>query len=135
MECARADVAGACDQRLLVPLDWSNLHYGAHHAKADRIKLAHFQDLGYELLTALAVSDRDGSPIAPLCLDLRAADGVHSTRADAPLRSRSALDGLAPVMEHVHALTASWGKPPVFIIDREADSVGHFRKWQRSNRE
>jgi Transposase DDE domain len=133
IECAHLDVPDACDERLLVVLDWSNLHYCGHDAKVDRVELAHSKDLGYELLTALAVSDRDGSPIAPLCLDLRASNGVHSTRANAPLKALSALDGLAPVMEHIHALTTLWGKKPVFVIDREADSVGHFRQWRRSD--
>jgi hypothetical protein len=135
LQCARLDVPNACDQRVLVVLDWSNLHYGGHGNKAGRVGLAHANDLGYELLTALAVSDRDGSPIAPLSLDLRAAGGVHSTRADAPLKTPSALDGLAPVMQHVNDLAAPWGKKPLFIIDREADSVGHFRQWDRLGRE
>jgi hypothetical protein len=135
IECARLDVPDACDQRVLVVLDWSNLHYGGHAAKAARVGLAHGNDLGYELLTALAVSDRDGSPIAPLCLDLRAADGVHSTRADAPLKTPSALDGLGPVMQHVHALATPWGRKPLFVIDREADSVGHFRQWDHHGHE
>jgi len=135
IECAGLDVPGACDERTLVVLDWSNLHYCDHDAKADRIELAHARDLGYELLTALAVSDRDGAPIAPLCLDLRAAGGVHSTRADAPLKVKSALDGLAPVMEHVAAMALPWGRKPLFVIDREADSVGHYRTWNRAGRE
>jgi hypothetical protein len=135
IECASLDVSSACDERLLVVMDWSNLHYCDHDGKIDRIELAHSKDLGYELLTALGVSDRDGSPIAPLCLDLRAADGMHSTRADAPLKTLSALDGLAPVMEHAHALTRPWDKKPVFVIDREADSVGHYRQWSQAGRE
>jgi hypothetical protein len=132
IECARLDVPGACDQRVLVVLDWSNLHYGGHDNKAGRVPLAHANDPGYELLTALAVSDRDGSPIAPLCLDLRAENGVHSTRANAPLKTPSPLDGLGPVMRHVHDLAGPWGKPPLFVIDREADSVGHFRAWDKA---
>jgi hypothetical protein len=132
IECARLDVPDACDQRLLVVLDWSNLHYGGHEAKGKRVELAQPKDLGYELLTALAVSDRDGSPVAPLCLELRAAGGVHSTRADKPLRTPSVLDGLGPVMGHVGDLAAPWGKRPVFLIDREADSVAHYRAWDKA---
>jgi hypothetical protein len=132
IRCAAADVPEACDRRLLVVLDWSNLHYRSHDAKADRVGLSRRKDLGYELLTALAVSDRDGAPIAPLCLDLRAADGVHSTRADTPLQAVSALDGLTPVMEHVRQMTLPWDRTPLFIIDREADSVGHFRQWDQA---
>lgn len=130
--CARADVPEACTDWLLVAMDWSLLHFGGHASKADRVKLGHTHDLGYDLLTALAIGDRDGSPIAPLCLDLRADGGVYSTRADRPLAPASPLDGLEPVMAHVDGLNL--GRPPVFIIDREADSVGHYRTWHANGR-
>lgn len=126
--CARAAVAaGACGPRVLVALDWCNLHYNGHPSKADRVELSRRRDLGYELLTALALSDRDGAPLAPVCLELRAADGVHSTRAPAPLPAASPLDALGPVMAHVRGL--GLGREPVFVVDREADSVGHYRAW------
>ena len=110
-----------------VVLDWSNLHYNAHGSKVDRIELSRGDDLGYEMLTALALSDRDGSPLAPLCLDLRAKDGLHTTRCASVQRALSQLDGLEPVMDQITA--ERWGKPPVFLIDREADSVAHYRRW------
>jgi len=133
VECGRAGVAGACGAYALVALDWSPLHYGRHgRSKRDRVPLGNAKDLGYELLTALAVSDRDGSPLAPLCLELRAADGVHSTRSDRPLAARSPLDVLGPVMGRVAGLGLA--RPPVFIIDREADSVGHYRRWAKDGR-
>lgn len=122
-----AVAAGACDRYVLVAYDWCALHYNGHDAKADRVELGHRRDLGYKLLTALAMGDRDGAPLAPLCLELRAADGVHSTRAAAPLRAASSLDALAPVMSHVRGL--GLGAEPISIIDREADSVGHYRAW------
>jgi hypothetical protein len=83
------------------------------------------------MLTALAISDRDGSPLAPLCLELGAGNGVHSTRSDKPLESISVLDSLGPVMNHVRDSLGSIpaSKPAVFIIDAEADSVGHYRHW------
>ena len=127
MECAQAEVPGACAAWLLVALDWSHLHFCDHDSKADRIVLAHSKDLGYDLLTALAMGDREGAPIAPLCLELRAEGRLYSTRADGPLTPPSQLDGLEPVMAHVEGLHL--GPPPVFIIDREADSVGHYRAW------
>ena len=133
-ELARAEAPVCCDARVLVALDWCPLHYGSHPSKADRVALAHRKDLGYELLTALAVSDRDGAPIAPLCLELRASDGVHSTRAARPLPEPSSLDALGPVMRHVSGLLGGLGKPAVFVIDREADSVGHYRSWARAGR-
>lgn len=132
VECARADLDAACKEWLLVAFDWCNIHFCGHERRPDRVFLAHTKDLGYELLTALAVGDRDGWPIAPLCLDLRASDGVHSTRSDSLLRPVSALDALEPVMAHVHGLNL--GKPAVFIIDREGDSVGHYRQWAAAGR-
>jgi hypothetical protein len=127
IEHARDAVTDCCDDWLLVVGDWSNLHYNGHESKADRVALSMRNDLGYEMFTALAVSDRDGSPIAPLCLELRAADGLHTTRCDTVRKPLSPLDGLEPVMDHIAAL--SLGKPMVFIIDREADSVAHYRRW------
>jgi len=127
IDCARADVTTGCEDWLLVMLDWCNLHFGNHDSKVDRVTLSRKQDLGYELLTALAVGDRDGAPLAPLSMDLRAGDGVHSTRSDLLLTPASPLDALEPVMDHVQGLDL--GKPAVFIIDREGDSVGHYRQW------
>ena len=134
LDCARAAIPDACDGYTLVPLDWSNLHLIGHRAKGDRVELANRKDLGYELLTGLAVSDRDGSPIAPLCLELRCAAGVHSTRSKQVQQAASPLDAVAPVMKHITDFidTASLPRPPVFIIDREADSVEHFRQWSKS---
>jgi len=132
LACAAEGVARDCDAYALVALDWCPLHFGGHASKGDRVPLAHAKDLGYELLTALAIGDRDGSPLAPLCLELRAADGVHSTRGGRVLPARSPLDGLAPVMGHVAAL--GLGRTPVFLIDRQADSVGHYRRWDKAKR-
>lgn len=133
IDCARADVTTACEDWLLVMLDWCNLHFADHDSKADRVTLARKSDLGYELLTALAVGDRDGAPLAPLSVDLRASDGVHSTRSDTLLAPASPLDALEPVMGYVQGL--GLGKPAVFIIDREADSVGHYRQWFAAGRQ
>jgi hypothetical protein len=127
IDAARAGVQQSCANWALVVLDWSLLHYGGHESKTDRIPLAHNNDFGYELLTALAVSDRDGRPLAPVCLELRAADGVRSSRSEKVLPAPSQLDGLSPVMAHVSRLEL--GRPMVFIADREADSVEHYRQW------
>jgi hypothetical protein len=137
VELARAAVPQACDSRVLVVLDWCPLHYGAHGSKADRVALAHSKDLGYDLLTALAVSDREGAPLAPLCLELRASGGVYSTRYDRPRPAPSRLDRLGPVMTHACGLLAGIAgavSAPVFMIDREADSVGHYRAWAHAGR-
>jgi hypothetical protein len=132
LEHARISAAECCDDWLLGILDWSNLHYNSHGSKTDRVALSMNNDLGYEMLTALGVSDRDGSPIAPLCLELRAKDGLHTTRCATVQKPASPLDGLDPVMDHI--TQQRLGKPVVFIIDREADSIAHYRRWDRESR-
>jgi hypothetical protein len=132
LDYARDSLPQACDQWGLVVLDWSNLHYNGHDSKTDRIELSMRNDLGYPMLTALAVSDRDGAPIAPLCVEVQSRDGLHTTRCAATQKPPSQLDGLEPVMDHLAA--QALGKPLVFIIDRQADSVAHYRRWDRSGR-
>jgi hypothetical protein len=132
IEHARGAVASCCDEYLLVVKDWSNLHYNGHDSKTDRVELSGRNDLGYEMLTALALGDRDGGPIAPLCVELRAADGLHTTRCDTVADPKSQLDGLEPVMDHIASLKL--GKPVVSIIDREADSVLHYRRWDEAGK-
>jgi hypothetical protein len=129
VNAAHGGAAGACARYALVAWDWSHLDYGTHTSKPDRIRitLGKGEALGYELRTGLLLSDRTGDPLAPLCQDLRAADGVHSSRHAAVQASESRLDELAPVL----AFVAGQGlaRPAVHIIDREADSVGHYRDW------
>jgi len=129
IDYARQQVPSACEQYVLVALDWCNLHYGHHASKRARVELAQTKDLGYELLTALAIGDHAGEPLAPLSLDLRAADGVHSTRVQPGRACVASLDNIAGVMKHATRLNL--GRPLVFIIDREADSVLHLRQWDR----
>jgi hypothetical protein len=132
LECARAAAAVECLDYALVAHDWSQLHYHGHPSKHDRVALAHRQDLGYELQTALLLGDQDGQPLAPLCLDLRGQGGVYSTRRANVGQPPTKLDRLAPVMRFVGGL--GLGRPAVHIIDREADSVDHYRRWDRQGR-
>jgi Transposase DDE domain len=127
---AAADAASRhCQTFALVPLDWSVLDYRAHPSKTDRTQIGNSKTLGYKLLSALLLSDQDGQPLAPLCAQLQTATGLFSSRFDRPRPVRSALDELAPVLHFVQHLPL--GKRPVFLIDAEADSVAHYRRWDR----
>jgi hypothetical protein len=121
-----------CQDYALVIHDWSDLDYRHHDSKADRYDTSAKGGPGYELMTALVVSDRDGAPIAPVSLQLRSSEGVHSSRSARRLPVPSPLDSLDPVMRHVHRLRL--GMPAVHIIDAEADSVAHYRRWHRRGR-
>lgn len=109
---------------VLLVHDWSKLAFD--DAKADLVQLTHATDIGYELTTALLVSADDGAPLAPMELHLRTARGMLSTRTPAP-RVRGHLEQVLPTMR----ASRTWGldKPVLHVIDREADSVDHYRRW------
>jgi hypothetical protein len=112
--------------------DWSKLTYRpgrSESGKQDLVTLTHADDIGYELTTALLVSADDGSPLAPMELHCLTSDGVLSTRARAP-RAVGHWEQVLPTM----TASQTWGltKPLLHVIDREADSVGHYRRWHKA---
>jgi len=125
LDSARQSVAQNRPSWALVAHDQSVLSYSRHTGKADRadLDLTH----GYELTSALLVDAADGNPIAPLELRLRAAGQVYSTRDPAPSVDADWLDEMAATMQA--ARDAMPESRLVHIIDREGDSVGHYRHW------
>jgi len=134
IDLGRQEASQACDQYVLVVHDWSQLMYPEHTSKQDRTALSSRKvPEGYELQTALLVSDRGGSPLAPVVMSLRAADGVHCSRTTYVRKPLSPLDELDPTMTFVEQQNLPL--PLVHIIDAEADSVAHYREWStRSGR-
>ena len=124
---ALADCPAPC---VLAIHDWCTLAYGDHDSKTDRAVLTHEHDVGYDLATVLLVDAHNGDTLAPADLNLRTADAVHSTRAEAPAYNPDHLSQVLPAMEQ----SKTWGlpRPVVHIIDREADSVGHYRAWHEA---
>jgi hypothetical protein len=112
---------------LLAVHDWSTLSFGGHSSKTDRATLTHAHDLGYDLATVLMVRGDDGAPIAPVSVSLTTADGVLSTREDAPAADTCHIDQIRGNMRYVRDL--GFGATVVHVIDREADSVNHWRQW------
>lgn len=110
---------------LLLVHDWSKLDYRRHTSKKDVVQLTHATDVGYELTTALLVSPDGGQPLAPMEMHLRTADGLLSTRGRP--RATGHLEQVLPTMQ----ASGTWDlpKPLVHVIDREADSVDHYRRW------
>jgi hypothetical protein len=112
---------------MLAVHDWSTLSFGGHPSKTDRATLTHAHDVGYDLSTVLMVRGDDGAPIAPVLASLTTADGVLSTRDDAPSADTPHIDQIHGDMRYVRGL--SFGATVVHVIDREADSVNHWRQW------
>jgi hypothetical protein len=127
-ECLRADRP----EFVLVVHDWSQLHFRKHEDKEDRIDLPCDWNQGYELLTALMVSSRDGRPIAPAVQALEAADGVHATYSSHLQPAQSHMDALRPMMRA--AEKAASGTRCVHIIDREGNAVFYMRQWAKRKR-
>jgi len=123
------DATAACQDYALVVHDWSHLDYASHTRKRDCLQGAHPGEVGYDAHVALAVSDRDGSPLAPVYQGLRAADGLHDSRAARVQAPVSDLDGLESVFGFVR--DQRWARPAVHLIDRQADSLAHYRAWHR----
>ncbi len=111
----------------LIIHDWSELNYDLHTRKADRKAICHKRSLGYSLQTALLISDRDGTPISPLSFSLWANDGLYTTRQSPVLADCSHLDEITDTLATISKMQLS--KPVVHLIDRAADSVGHYRQW------
>jgi hypothetical protein len=128
MDLGRQAVGQTCDQHVLVVHDWSQLMYPNHASKQDRAALSSRRvPEGYELQSALLVSDRSGSPLAPVVMSLRAGDGVHCSRTAYVRKPLSPLDELDPTMTFIERQNLP--RPVVHIIDAESDSVAHYRQW------
>lgn len=116
----------------LVAHDFSGLNFTSHESKPDRISLYRESDLGYFLQSALLISDRDGAPLAPLYVGLEAADGVHSSRRPAVLPRRRQIDELNRTFGYLESLGLD--RPCVHLVDRQADSLLHLRRFVRCRR-
>jgi hypothetical protein len=112
---------------LLAIHDWSTLSFSTHPSKTDRATLTHAKDVGYDLATVLVVRGDDGAPIAPVLASLTTADGVISTRDDVAAVDICHIDQVPGAMQYVRDL--DFGATVVHVIDREADSVNHWRQW------
>ena len=71
------------------------------------------------------VSGDDGSPLAPMEMELKTGSGFWSTRKGS--QEVGHLEQVLPTME----ASKSWGlsREILHVIDREADSVDHYRRW------
>jgi hypothetical protein len=100
---------------------------GTHTSKTDRATLTHAKDIGYDLVSVLMVRGDDGATIAPVLVSLTTADGVLSTRDDPPAQPLCHIDQVLGDMQYVRGL--DFATTIVHAIDREADSVNHWRQW------
>ena len=131
-DAIRDALAQTRDDFALVVHDWCMFQFNSHGSKADRHLRSHKSDLGYELGSALVVDAADGRPLGPMEFRLRSRGGMLSTRPGGAGFPPGHVDELADVM----AAAESWKLPRklVHVVDREADSVGHYRDWNAAGR-
>ena len=91
------------------------------------MQLTHEHDIGYELTSHLIVSVQNGCPIAPCQMHLKTAHGYLPTAENAPTGEGHHLGQVLPIMQESAA--SELPTTLVHVIDREADSVFHFREW------
>ncbi len=93
----------------------------------DLLQVTHKHDIGYDLTASIAVEAVGGIVLAPVSMHLRTKNRLLSTGTNPPKRSAHHLNQILPTMDEIAQLDL--GRRPVHIIDREADSLGHFRDW------
>lgn len=129
LERAHLQVERYCTDYALCVHDWSRLNYRRHSNKSDRYPMTHETDVGYELQSSLLVSDTQGAPLVPVAHNLVTAEHIWSSYHEAEeALPRTHLDELSKRIRWLEQ--QSFSQPLVHIIDREGDSVSHFREWQ-----
>jgi hypothetical protein len=126
-EAVRDALTRSTAEVALVVHDWCMFSFRTHTSKDDLFRRSHDKDLGYDLGSALVVDADSGRPLGPMEFRLQTARGMLTTRPHTDLEPVAHIDEILGVMDD----SRRWnlGKPLVHIIDREADSVGHYRVW------
>jgi hypothetical protein len=89
--------------------------------------MTHKTDVGYDLQSSVLVCDVNGKPLVPVVHNLMNDTQVYTTMHKRPRPCEKHLDELSGRLCWIEA--QGWSKPLVHIVDREADSVGHWRAW------
>ena len=110
--------------------DWSRINYGSHRSKKDRLQMTHQHDVGYELQSSLLVDAENGKPLSVAAQNLVCAEGSWQSRCTTlQADDQTHLDELS---ERIGWLEQQqFARRLVHIVDREADSVDHLRRWSR----
>ena len=112
--------------------DWSRLNYRRHTGKRDQLQMTHQYDMGYELQSSLLVSSRTGAPLGAPAQNLVTAQGTWQWRQEQITPGKQThLDELTERMAWLQQ--QEMASTLVHVIDREADSVAHIRRWNAQN--
>ncbi len=108
--------------------DWSRINYGGHSSKKDRLQMTHARDIGYELQSSLLVDAGNGKPLSVAAQNLVSAEGIWQSRCGTiQPDDQTHLDELSERIDWLEQ--QNFARTLVHIVDREADSVDHLRRW------
>lgn len=134
-ENLKREIKEHCESYILAMSDWSHLDYKKHYSKRELIsknKKDNGKQLGYDLQTTLAVSDKSGEPIAPIVHNLKTSKKVYSTYDDNIDIESSHLEELASRVKAINK-ELDTDKKIVHIVDRESDSVEFMRELDKNS--
>jgi hypothetical protein len=130
----KEEIKKHCEVYVLAMSDWSHLDYKKHTSKKElesKKKKDNGKQLGYDLQTTIAVSDKSGEPIAPLVHNLKTSKKVYSTYDENIDIKKTHLEELSSRTQAIKSELAT-DKKIVHIVDREADSVGFMRELDKN---
>lgn len=100
-EAARDGCSSSKSQFVLIMHDWSKLDFKTHKSKRDKVQLTHKNDVGYDLTASLAVDASNGTPIAPIAMQLCTNKRLINTMKKRSKLIANHLDQIEPVMAEV----------------------------------
>lgn len=134
LETGLSEIKNSCNKYLLMMTDWSHIDFKKHYSKEELIKKSNrnrAKQIGYELQTTIAVSDKTGKPLSPV---------VHNLKTDRRVLSTYSQD-LDHSLDHFEEFEkrVKWIKEnfqteyqKVHIIDREGDVAGLYRDLEKN---
>lgn len=134
-EHLKSGIEKHCDEYVLAMSDWSHLDYKKHSSKKELIskkKKGNAKQIGYDLQTTIAVSDKTGEPIAPIVHNLKTNEKVYSTYDKNIDINSTHLEELGVRAKGIKSLLET-DKKIVHIVDRESDSVAFMRDLSKSD--
>ena len=130
----KEEIKKHCDSYVLAMSDWSHLDYKKHSSKKElesKNKKDNGKQLGYDLQTTIAVSDKSGEPIAPLVHNLKTSKKVYSTYDENIDIKKTHLEELASRVNNIKK-ELDTDKKIIYIVDRESDSVEFMRELDKN---
>ncbi len=134
-ESTKEEIEKHCEKYVLAMSDWSHLDYKKHYKKEEletKNKKNNSKQLGYDLQTTIAVSDKTGEPIAPLVHNLKTSKKVYSTYDENIDMEKTHLEELASRTKAIKD-DLNTDKKIVTIVDRESDCVTFMRELDKNN--